>query len=111
MKVKGKTKKLQLNTGLLPIMSKVKKERLGLIKWAWKMWRKVVGARIRPFFLKLVHLANKGARDRGYKDHGQFTRSRYDMDSEKFRKKMAATYAQIEPLYKKLHAYTRFKLR
>ena len=111
MKVKGKTKKLQLNKGLLPIMNNVKKERLKLLEWAWKAWRDAVGKKVRHFFVKLVHLANKGAKDRGYKDYGVFTRSCYDMDPEKFKSKMAATFSKVEPLYKKLHAFVRFKLR
>ncbi|XP_065070816.1 angiotensin-converting enzyme-like isoform X2 [Rhopilema esculentum] len=111
MKVKGKTKKLQLNKGLLPIMNNVKKERLKLLEWAWKAWRDAVGKKVRHFFVKLVHLANKGAKDRGYKDYGVFTRSCYDMDPEKFKNKMAAMFSKVEPLYKKLHAFVRFRLR
>ena len=92
-------------------MNRVTKKKLKLLKWAWVMWRKVVGAKIRPFYLKFVHLANKGAKDRGYKDYGEFTRSCYDMDEDKFRKKMEELYSKVEPLYKKLHGYVRFKLR
>ena len=70
-----------------------------------------MGAKVRPYYLKFVHLANKGAKDRGYKDYGEFTRSCYDMDQDKFRTKMANLFAKVHPLYKKLHAYVRFKLR
>ena len=111
LKVRGKTRKLQLNKGLLPIMNRVSKKNLKLLKWVWFMWRKVVGARVRPYFVKFVDLTNKGARERGYKDYGAFTRSCYDMDEDKFRRKMADLYSKVAPLYKKLHAYVRYKLR
>ena len=111
MKVRGKTRKLQLNKDLIPIMKRVSNKTLKILKWAWLVWRKTVGAKIRPFFVQFVQLANKGAKDRGYKDYGDFTRSCYDMDEDKFRKKMANLYSKVEPLYKKLHAFARFNLR
>jgi len=111
LKFRGTTKKLQLNRHLMQIMKRVSKRTLNLIKWAWNAWRRVVGPKIRPYYVKFVQLANKGAQDRGYKDYGEFTRSGYDMDEDDFRKKMAQLFSEVKPLYKKLHAYVRFKLR
>ena len=95
----------------MQIMKRVSKRTLNLLRWAWVAWRKVVGPKIRPHYVKFVPLANKGAKDRGYKDYGEFTRSGYDMDEDDFRKKMAQLFSEVKPLYKKLHAYVRFKLR
>ncbi len=93
------------------MFTKVTPERLNLMLWAWTMWRKAVGPRVKPKFIKMVQKANKGAQERGHKDFGEYTRSTHDMDEGKFREKTAKLMSQIAPLYRKLHAYTRFKLR
>ena len=109
--MKGKQRKLQLNSHLLPMFAKVSKERVASMLWAWTAWRKAVGPKTKPHFTKLVELANKGAKDRGYKDYGEFTRSCYDMNENDFKNKVGQLYSKVELLYKKFHAYIRYKLR
>ncbi len=95
----------------MPLFNNVSPEKLGNMLWAWKAWRQVVGPKIKPYFIQVVEISNKGARERGYKDLGEFWRSDHDMDPEKFREKTAKLNGEIQRLYRKLHAFIRFKLR
>eukprot|EP00794_Sanderia_malayensis_P018117 gene18117-19927_t len=111
IKVKGKVRKLQLNAHLMKAFKKVTPERLGEMLWSWKAWRAAVGPKIKPHFIKMVQLSNKGAQQRGYKDLGHLWQSDHDMKAEKFIQKTAQLNKEIQRFYKKLHAYVRFKLR
>jgi peptidyl-dipeptidase A len=57
-----------------------------------------------------VELANEGSRDLGYADTGVLWRSWYDMPPEAFAVKADALWAQVQPLYTKLHCYVRGQL-
>src|SRR5262249_54480165 len=56
-------------------------------------------------------LSNKGARELGFADTGAMWRSKYDMPADDFTKELDRLWDQVRPLYLKLHAYTRMKLR
>jgi peptidyl-dipeptidase A len=58
-----------------------------------------------------VELANKGARELGFKDMGAMWRSKYDMTPEEFAAELDRHWEQVRPLYVSLHAYVRWKLR
>ena len=75
----------------------------------WKGWH-AISPPMRPKYERFVTLANKGARELGYADNGALWRSIYDMPPEQFDKEVDRLWAQVEPLYKSLHAYVRRKL-
>ena len=41
-------------------MADVSSNNLGNLKWAWKIWRKAVGPKVKPLFEKYVNLSNEG---------------------------------------------------
>ena len=58
-----------------------------------------------------MELANKGARELGFRDTGAMWRAKYDMPPDAFAKEMDRLWEQVRPLYLSLHAYVRAKLR
>lgn len=77
---------------------------------AWQGWH-TVGAPMRKDYQRLVELSNKGAREIGFADTGALWRSKYDMSPAEFAQEVDRLWAQVKPLYEKLHAYVRWKLR
>jgi len=76
----------------------------------WAGWH-TIAPPIKPNFARYVELANKGARELGYKDTGAMWRSKYDMTPEAFAAELDRLWGQVRPLYVSLHAYVRWKLR
>ena len=76
--------------------------------WAWQAWHNGVGRQLRPLYLRYVELKNKQARLNGYADYGDQWRQKYE--TTEMETIVADLYAQVEPLYKQLHAYIRKKL-
>ena len=76
----------------------------------WQGWHRI-GQPMRKDYSRFVELANKGARELGFKDSGAMWRSKYDMPPDEFAKEVDRLWAQIRPLYLSLHAYARTKLR
>jgi len=76
---------------------------------AWKGWHDTARP-LRADYQRFVELANEGSREMGYADLGAMWRSGYDMPADDFTKEAARLYAQVEPLYKDLHCYTRARL-
>ena len=66
---------------------------------------------MRKDFARYVELANKGARQLGFKDNGAMWRSKYDMPPDDFAKELDRLWEQVRPLYLSLHAYVRARLR
>ena len=62
-------------------------------------------------YARYVELANKGARELGFKDTGALWRSKYDMPPDDFAAELDRLWEQVQPLYDSLHAYVRWKLR
>ena len=75
----------------------------------WDGWHKVARPMRKPFE-RYVELANKGAREIGFKDVGAMWRAKYDMTPEAFSKELDRLWEQVRPLYLSLHAYVRAKL-
>ncbi len=75
----------------------------------WEGWHKI-SPPMRDKYSRLVELSNQGAREFGFKDTGDLWRSNYDMTPAEFSAELERTWTQLEPLYKELHAYVRFKL-
>ena len=76
---------------------------------AWRGWY-AIAPPMRSKFQRFVTLANKGAKELGFKDTGAMWRSNYDMDPAAFSAELDRLWGQVEPLYKSLHAYVRAKL-
>lgn len=80
------------------------------LKKAWVGWHQV-SPKYRQRYVRFVELANKGARELGFKDVGAMWRSNYDMEPDAFAAEMERLWQQVKPLYESLHTYTRAKLR
>jgi peptidyl-dipeptidase A len=76
----------------------------------WKGWR-TISVPMRGDYTRFVELANKGARELGFKGTGAMWRSKYDMPPDDFAREVDRLWEQVKPLYLSLHAYTRWKLR
>ena len=75
----------------------------------WAGWHKV-GAPMKDRYARFAELSNAGAKELGFADTGTLWRSNYDMTPEAFSSDLERLWAQVEPLYKELHAYTRRQL-
>jgi peptidyl-dipeptidase A len=76
---------------------------------AWKGWH-AIAPPMRSRYVRLVDLANQGAREMGFADVGVLWRSNYDMPPDEFSRELDRLWAQVRPLYISLHAYVRWKL-
>jgi peptidyl-dipeptidase A len=79
------------------------------LRKAWLGWHSVAASH-RDQYAKFVDLANKGAREMGFKDVGAMWRSNYDMEPDAFAAEMERLWQQVKPLYDSLHQYTRKQL-
>jgi peptidyl-dipeptidase A len=82
----------------------------GQLLEVWAGWHSIAPP-IKPSYVRYVEIANKGARELGYKDTGAMWRSKYDMTPEQFSAELDRLWEQVRPLYVSLHAYVRWKLR
>ncbi len=80
------------------------------LKKAWLGWH-AVSPKYRQRYSRFVELANKGAKEMGFKDVGAMWRTNYDMEPDAFAAEMERLWTQVKPLYESLHTYTRAKLR
>src|SRR4051794_8756022 len=76
----------------------------------WIGWH-AISKPMRKDFVRYVELANKGARQLGFKDNGAMWRSKNDMPPHDFAKELDRLWEQVKPLYLSLHAYVRTRLR
>lgn len=80
------------------------------LKEMWVSWHDNVGAPMRADYAQMTGLANQGAKELGYADAGALWRSGYDMSPEQFAQLTDKIWGELEPLYKALHTYVRWKL-
>ncbi len=80
------------------------------IRAAWEGWH-TISPPMRKDYQRFVELSNKGAKELGFADTGAMWRSRYDMPPDAFTTELDRLWDQVRPLYLKLHAYMRLKLR
>jgi peptidyl-dipeptidase A len=80
------------------------------LRAAWEGWH-AIAVPMKPDYQRFVELSNKGARELGFKDTGAMWRAKYDMPPDDFAKELDRLWGQVRPLYLKLHAYVRMKLR
>jgi peptidyl-dipeptidase A len=77
---------------------------------AWLGWHSVSPA-YRKDYARFVELANKGAREQGYKDVGALWRDNYDMPPDAFAAEEERLWQQVKPLYDSLFTYVRTRLQ
>jgi peptidyl-dipeptidase A len=75
----------------------------------WVGWHNTARP-MRDDYIKLVTLANEGARELGYKDTGAMWRAKYDMEPDAFAREVDRLWGQVKPLYDALHCHVRAKL-
>ena len=80
-----------------------------LTKEIWTSWH-MVGQPMRGDYVRMVEIANAGARELGFTDTGAMWRSGYDMPADDFARMIDTLLAEVTPLYTDLHCYTRSKL-
>ena len=76
----------------------------------WTSWHDQVGAPMRADYQQMTAISNEGARELGYPDVGALWRSGYDMPPAEFAATVDRIWTEVEPLYKSLHTYVRWKL-
>lgn len=76
----------------------------------WTSWHDNVGKPMKDDYVKMVDIANEGARELGYGDVGAMWRSGYDMTPEQFAAETQRLWEETKPLYLALHTYVRRKL-
>ena len=76
----------------------------------WEGWH-TISPPMKGDYARFAELSNKGAKELGFADTGAMWRSKYDMPADTFGKELDRLWSQVRPLYVKLHAYTRLKLR
>jgi len=80
------------------------------LRAAWEGWH-TIAPPMRKDYQRFVELSNKGAKELGFADTGAMWRAKYDMPPDDFTKELDRLWTQVQPLYLKLHAYVRMKLR
>jgi peptidyl-dipeptidase A len=80
-----------------------------LTKEMWTSWHKV-GVPMRADYIRMVEIANQGARELGFADTGAMWRAGYDMPAPEFEKLIDRLLAEVNPLFVDLHCFTRAKL-
>ncbi len=80
------------------------------LREVWEGWH-TISPVMKKDYTRFVELSNKGAKELGFADTGAMWRMKYDMPPEAFSKELDRLWTQVQPLYRKLHAYVRMKLR
>lgn len=75
----------------------------------WQGWH-AIAPPMKAKYARFVELANKGARELGFKDAGVLWRSGYDMTPQEFTVELDRLWNQVQPLYDSLHTYMRRRL-
>jgi peptidyl-dipeptidase A len=76
----------------------------------WTSWHDNVGRPMKKDYVRLVEIANEGARELGYADVGALWRAGYDMPAEDFSALVDKLWGEVKPLYDDLHCYMRAEL-
>ncbi|PLK24259.1 M2 family metallopeptidase [Novosphingobium sp. TH158] len=80
------------------------------LKEMWLSWHDNVGKPMKTDYVRMVEIANAGAKELGYADLGALWRSNYDMTPEAFAATTERMWNEVKPLYQQIHCYTRKKL-
>jgi peptidyl-dipeptidase A len=99
-----------------PVTGDVAEELMGTVRnpaelrELWQSWHDNVGRPMRGDYVRMVGIANEGAKELGYKDTGTLWRSNYDMSPEEFSAMYERLWSEVKPLYDQLHCFTRDRL-
>ncbi|MEJ6009644.1 M2 family metallopeptidase [Novosphingobium aquae] len=80
------------------------------LKEMWLSWNDNVGKPMKADYVRMVEIANAGAKELGYADLGSLWRSNYDMTPDAFAATTERMWNEVKPLYEQIHCYTRKKL-
>src|SRR3954469_24178977 len=80
------------------------------LREVWEGWHSTAPP-MKKDYARFVELSNKGAKELGFADTGAMWRVKYDMPPDAFSKELDRLWTQVQPLYLKLHAFVRMKLR
>ena len=105
-KVEMKGKQVALDE-LEVLMGTVK--RPSQLEQMWTDWRKV-GPPMKKDYVRMVEIANDGARELGFKDVSELWLSKYDMPAAEMAAEVDRLWGQVKPLYDELHCYVRARL-
>ena len=76
---------------------------------AWKGWHEI-GKPMKPLYLRMVDIGNKGSQDLGYDGLSDLWFSKYDMPANDFLDDTDRVWEEVKPLYDALHSHVRAKL-
>ena len=76
---------------------------------AWKGWHEI-GKPMKPMYMRMVEIGNKGSKDLGYDGLSDLWFSKYDMPAEDFLYETDRVWEEVKPLYDALHCHVRAKL-
>ena len=72
----------------------------------WQGWR-TMGPPMRDDYMRVMEIANQGARELGFADLGALWRSNYDMEPDAFAAEAERLVRQVQPLYEALQCHVR----
>ena len=76
---------------------------------AWRGWHEI-GKPMKPMYLRMVEIGNKGSEDLGYDGLSDLWFSKYDMPADEFLNETDRIWDEVKPLYDALHCHVRAKL-
>ena len=76
---------------------------------AWRGWHEI-GKPMKPMYLRMVEIGNKGSEDLGYEGLSDLWFSKYDMPADEFLSETDRVWDEVKPLYDALHCHVRAKL-
>jgi peptidyl-dipeptidase A len=79
------------------------------LKSMWESWHEI-SKPMKKDYVRMVDIANAGAKELGFKDLGAMWRSNYDMPPDDFARLTDKLWLQMKPLYDELHCNVRMKL-
>ncbi len=76
------------------------------IQTAWEGWRTVSPA-MKSDYVRMVEIANEGARELGFDNLAEMWLSNYDMPADQMEAEVERLWSEVAPLYKQLHCQVR----
>ena len=96
--------------GLTEMSAKMATERdEKLLKEIWQGWRQV-SVPMKDLYAEQVDIANKGAKELGFKNVSELWRGKYDMEADAFEQELDRLWGQVQPFYDALHCHVRAEL-
>lgn len=101
---------MNLSPGSSTIISNPMNHSFEDLAYIWKGWRDATGRKIKKSFLKYLSLVNKVALGNNLRDGSELWLNDYTRDDKNFLNNLETLWIQLEPLYKKLHTFVRYRL-